>query len=109
MAKSQIGICALTGEKCELQESHIYPKFVYKHLKQTGGNSFRAVGNPNKAFQDGFKKPLLGRWAELEFSKRESGLQKTFLLPLLMVNWQKVRLNTMINYTISASLYYGEY
>ena len=71
MAKSQIGICALTGEKCELQESHIYPKFVYKHLKQTGGNRFRAVGNPNKAFQDGFKKPLLGRWAELEFSKRE--------------------------------------
>lgn len=41
MAKTQFGICALTGERCKLQESHIYPKFVYKHLKQTGGGRFR--------------------------------------------------------------------
>lgn len=34
MEKTQLGICALTGERCELQESHIYPKFVYKYLKK---------------------------------------------------------------------------
>jgi hypothetical protein len=38
MDKNDLGICALTGERCELQESHIYPKFVYKYLKQTGGS-----------------------------------------------------------------------
>ena len=100
MAKSQIGICALTGEKCELQESHIYPKFVYKHLKQTGGNRFRAVGNPNKAFQDGFKKPLLGRWAELEFSKREKWFAENIFTPF--VNGQlakgKVKYNDKLYY-----------
>lgn len=83
MAKKQIGICALTGERCELQESHIYPKFVYKHLKQTGGGRFRVANNPNQALQDGLKKHLLGSWAELEFSKREKWFAENIFSPFI--------------------------
>lgn len=100
MAKSQIGICALTGERCELQESHIYPKFAYKYLKQTGGNRFRTVGNPNKALQDGLKKTLLGKWAELEFSKREKWFAENIFTPF--VNGQLA--NSKVKY--DEKLYY---
>ena len=95
MAKTQIGICALTGERCELQESHIYPKFVYKHLKQTGGGRFRVANNPNKALQDGLKKHLLGSWAELEFSKREKWFSENIFSPF--INGQLT--NTKLVYT----------
>lgn len=100
MAKNQIGICALTGEKCELQESHIYPKFVYKHLKQTGGSRFRVANNPNQALQDGLKKHLLGSWAELEFSKREKWFAENIFSPF--INGQLA--NTKLIYT--EDLYY---
>lgn len=100
MAKTQFGICALTGEKCELQESHIYPKFVYKHLKQTGGGRFRVANNPNQALQDGLKKHLLGSWAELEFSKREKWFAENIFSPF--INGQLA--NTKLVYT--EDLYY---
>ena len=100
MAKTRIGICALTGEKCELQESHIYPKFVYKHLKQTGGSRFRVANNPNQALQDGLKKHLLGSWAELEFSKREKWFAENIFSPF--INGQLA--NTKLIYT--EDLYY---
>ncbi len=83
MAKNQIGICALTGKRCELQESHIYPKFIYKHLKQTGGGRFRIANNPNQTLQDGLKRPLLGKWAELEFSKREKWFAENIFSPFV--------------------------
>lgn len=83
MAKEILGICALTGESCELQESHIYPKFVYKHLKQTGGGRFRIANNPNQPLQDGLKKYLLGWWAEQEFSKREKWFAENLFTPFV--------------------------
>lgn len=83
MAKTKIGICALTGERCELQESHIYPKFLFKYLIQKGGTRFRAVNNPNQAFQDGFKIPLLGKQAELDFSKREKWFAENIFTPFV--------------------------
>lgn len=78
-----MGVCALTGEYCELQESHIYPKFVYKYLKQTGGSRFRIANNPTKALQDGLKIPLLGRHAEQEFSKREKWFAENIFNPFV--------------------------
>ena len=100
MGGKKIGICALTGEKCELQESHIYPKFVFKYLKQTGGGRFRVANNPNQALQDGLKKHLLGSWAEQEFSKREKWFAENIFSPF--VNGQLA--NTKLVY--NENLYY---
>lgn len=100
MANDPIGNCALTGETCKLQNSHIYPKFIYNHLKQTGGGRFRVANNPNQALQDGLKKHLLGSWAELEFSKREKWFAENIFSPF--VNGQLA--NTKQVYT--EDLYY---
>lgn len=35
------GICPITNELDEIRDSHIFPKFLWKHLKDTGGNVFR--------------------------------------------------------------------
>ena len=83
MDKTHMGVCALTGEYCELQESHVYPKFVYKYLKQTGGSRFRIANNPTKALQDGLKIPLLGRHAEQDFSKREKWFAENIFTPFV--------------------------
>lgn len=83
MANNIIGNCALTGKRCELQNSHIYPKFIYNHLKKTGGGRFRIANNPNQALQDGLKKHLLGGWAEQEFSKREKWFAENIFFPFV--------------------------
>lgn len=81
MNKRTNGICALTMEKCELRDSHIYPKFVYNYLKRKGGSRFRSINNPNEVLQDGWKEHLLGEYAEQEFSKREKWFAETIFLP----------------------------
>ena len=83
MDKTHLGICALTGEYCELQESHIYPKFFYKYLKQTGGGRFRIANDPNRALQDGLKISFLGWYAEQEFSKREKWFAENIFTPFI--------------------------
>lgn len=95
MKKDHLGICALTGERCELQESHIYPKFVYKYLKQTGGSRFRSANNPSIALQDGFKMALLGWKAEQEFGKREKWFAENIFTPF--VNGQLTNLKIEYN------------
>ena len=65
------GICKLTLEECELQNSHIYPKFVVEWMKYTGSRFLRGYTTPNKRQQDGLKIYLLSRKAEQLFSIRE--------------------------------------
>lgn len=81
MRNTKVGICALTNEECELQLSHILPKFVWRYQKNTGSNYWRDNINPNIATQDGPKKYLLGRYAEQEFSKRETWFANNIFYP----------------------------
>lgn len=66
-----IGKCRLTLNECELQNSHIYPKFVIEWMKLTGSKFQRNYISPNWRLQDGYKRPLLSEKAELLFSKGE--------------------------------------
>lgn len=65
------GICKLTLKECELQNSHIYPKFVIEWMKSTGSRYLRSCIAPNIRQQDGYKKYLLSYEAEQLFSVRE--------------------------------------
>ena len=77
----EIGICALTGDECELRDSHIYPKFMFETMRKLGGTNFRVSNMPNKVLQDGLKRRLLGHKAEQMFSKSENWFAKVIFRP----------------------------
>lgn len=79
--KGKTGICALTLEECELRESHLYPHFIWKFLKDNGGDKFRSTNNPTEVLQDGLKCFLLGHRAEQMFSKQEKWFAETIFKP----------------------------
>ena len=76
------GICALCGQKKELQLSHIVPKFVIRHLKKTSIGSIRAQ-NPNKTVQDGEKHYMLCHDCEELFSASEKRFADKVFYPYL--------------------------
>lgn len=65
------GICRLTKKETVLRNSHIYPKFVVKWMKETGSKYQRGLTTPNKREQDGYKRYLLSEEAEQLFSIKE--------------------------------------
>ncbi|WP_449388267.1 hypothetical protein [Chryseobacterium lineare] len=77
------GICALYDIETDLQDSHIFPKFIIKYTKKTGSKYLRKLVNPNVRIQDGIKKHLLGKDAEQEFSKREKWFAENIFVPYL--------------------------
>lgn len=77
------GICPITGFKETICKSHIFPKFIYEHLKKTGGNRFIDCDNPTMIYQDGIKCYLLGRSIENEFSKRENWFARNIFRPYI--------------------------
>jgi hypothetical protein len=79
--------CALTLKDCDkLSDSHIFPKFMFNHLKKTGGTVFRAVDSPTRVLQDGFSCRLLGGEAEQMFSKREKWFANHVFRPYINDN-----------------------
>lgn len=81
MNKQAKGICPITLKEDFIRKSHIYPKFMWKHLKSTGGTVFRNVANPTKELQNGEIINLLGKKAEQMFSKRELWFEKNIFTP----------------------------
>lgn len=77
------GICALYEEETDLLESHIYPRFIIKHTKETGSRFLRNFETPNKREQDGPKLHLLGLKAEQKFSKSEKWFAENIFKPYL--------------------------
>ena len=75
------GICPITLKEDFIRKSHIYPKFMWKHLKNTGGTVFRNAANPTKELQNGEIISLLGERAEQMFSKRELWFEKNIFTP----------------------------
>lgn len=74
-------ICSLCGKAGKLAESHIIPKFVFRWMKETGGNYFRNPLTPNRRMQDGIKKHLLCKDCELNFSKSEKWFAENIFYP----------------------------
>lgn len=78
-----MGICKLCGLDAELRESHIFPDFVIRWMKETGTSYLRRSGNPNKREQDGLKEELLCDRCEQKFSKDENWFSTRIFRPYL--------------------------
>lgn len=77
------GICPITLKEDCIRKSHIFPKFMWKHLKNTGGYVFRNSANPTKELQNGEIINLLGEKAEQMFSKRELWFERNLFTPYI--------------------------
>lgn len=77
---NQIGKCALCRkENIQLMQSHLIPKAVYNRIKIFKNSRFREMGDINKIYQDGEKKPMLCHDCEEFFSKYERIFCNDFL------------------------------
>lgn len=94
------GICPITLKEDDIRKSHIFPKIMWKYLKQNGGTIFRSVENPTKELQNGEIRDLLGAEAEQKFSKRERWFEKNIFTPYI----NESLYNKKIKY--SSELYY---
>src|SRR5438132_10501164 len=75
--------CAVCGDNKPLCESHIIPRFVFQHLKDTSGTGYMRAGeNPNRRTQDGFKEPMLCQACEVRFQKYEKPFAEHFFKPI---------------------------
>lgn len=64
--------CELCGDEADLRDSHVIPRFVFKHLKKTGATPFlRKVVEPDERFQD-HKEQLLCAKCEQHLNRFES-------------------------------------
>lgn len=74
--------CRLCDNEVTLENSHIVPKFIFKHLKKTSPTGFiREAKNPNKPIQDGIKLPFLCGDCEDIFSKWETMFANKIFYP----------------------------
>jgi len=102
------GVCALTKETCVLQNSHLYPKFMFTMMKSLGGTKFRSTDMPNRVLQDGIKMQLLGEKAEQMFSKREKWFAETIFRPYCLskeFSKTKIRYDETLYYFIISILW----
>ncbi|GAU76407.1 hypothetical protein [Fusibacter sp. 3D3] len=90
--------CALCGNFRELEESHIIPKFVMRHLKKTAHGEIRSIENPNAVIQDSEKHYMLCGECEDLFSKKETKFANHFFYP-----YQK---NSVKEFDYDEDLYY---
>lgn len=97
--KLRTGICPLLDKETEIRESHIFPKFVYKSLKWNNNSKFvtRQVRCVPK--QDGLKRYLLGKEAEIIFSQYENWFARYIYKP-----FRNGELNGVVEY--DEHLYY---
>jgi len=84
--------CKLCRKESELQNSHIYPKFIGKWMKANGGDIFRYGGNINKPEQDLPKQKLLCKQCENTFS-----------------NWEKHFSERMFKHLMNDDVHYFKY
>lgn len=75
--------CQLCYKEAELQNSHIYPKFIGKWMKSNGGGRFRYGENMDKPEQDLPKQKMLCIECEMLFSKWEKQFSEEMFKPLM--------------------------
>ena len=81
--------CALCLNDRDLCESHIYPKFTYRRMKEEDRGSFRAFSisggkTEEEIVQDGFKEKLLCKECEGRFQKWEDYFARIVLQKKLL-------------------------
>jgi len=81
--KDDSSVCRLCKQPATLLQSHIYPKFIIKWLKDTGTGFVRSGQNMNKRKQDGFKMPLLCANCEKLFSTFETYFASSIFYPVV--------------------------
>jgi len=89
MKKDKVGnwkIVKLCHNESELLLSHIYPKFIGKWMKATGGDRFRYGGNMDKPEQDFPKQKLLCKHCENLFCKWEKQFSERMFKPFMNKN-----------------------
>lgn len=77
------GICKLCGNEKDLMGSHIFPKFIFRWMKRTGGPYFRFGKDPNRRVQDGPTKHWLCSSCEELFSQYESYFSTQVFVPIV--------------------------
>lgn len=75
--------CRLCGRETILLQSHIYPKFILKWLKDTGTGYIRSGENMNLRRQDGLKVHLLCSNCEKLFSNFETYFASSIFYPVV--------------------------
>lgn len=76
------GTCALClREGVILEEGHLYPKFVIKWARSTGGPFLRSAGDPNRKRQDGPKEHFLCGACEDIFQVGENAFAEQIFRP----------------------------
>lgn len=78
-----VEICKLCGEHKELKNSHIFPKFIIKWMKDTSTGHIRMLKNVNRRIQDGQKKYMLCGDCEQYFSNFEGNFANGIMRPYL--------------------------
>lgn len=73
--------CKLCNLDKDLKESHIIPKFIFRWLKESGGEYFRSPETPNRRLHDGIKPRMLCNECEGIFSKLETDFSSKIFYP----------------------------
>lgn len=76
-------ICNLCAQPRILRKSHVFPKFIFKWLKETGTGKLRGSWNYNQRVQDGIKITFLCSECENLFSKAETYFSKEIFYPVV--------------------------
>lgn len=83
----QDGICQLCKQPKELLESHIVPRFIYRHFKETSATGYlRHNECINRRVQDGAKRRLLCAECEGNFNEWETIVANKLYYPLAKGN-----------------------
>jgi hypothetical protein len=79
-----ISICHLCGQKKDICNSHILPKFIEKYLKETSATGYiRTLSNPNQRQQKFQTEKLFCKDCEDVFSREEKAFCEQMFLPHL--------------------------
>ena len=91
-----IAPCQLCGKCTRLAASHVFPKFYWRWLRDTGGPYLRTTEEPNRRLQDGYKEHWLCQDCEQRFSRFEDFVARNIFRPL--VQSRLSRAQTSITY-----------
>lgn len=94
--------CALCGVEANLKKSHIIPKFIGRHLKDTSIGNIRSAENPNLIVQDLEKHHMLCHDCEEIFSVSERWFANNIFYPRLRNGKSNFDYNEHLHYFISS-------
>jgi hypothetical protein len=89
--------CALCGKENDIRLSHIIPKLVFRHMKETAPGYLRSMEHPNATVQDGEKHNMLCGECEGLFSRFEKSFADNFFHPYMKVGQRRFEYDTWLS------------